>query len=82
MQRDFQKKTLTANFKDTFINFEFNANEMIIIATTANAEISFDGDEVHGEISPADGPIQLRNVHASRIWLRGALSSVRIFAWV
>ena len=82
MQRIYTEDVLTANFSDTKIDFDFNANQIIIGAVSGDIEISFDGIVVHGKIKTTDGLVPFPDIGVSKIWLRGNTFTSRIFAWV
>lgn len=81
MKRFYNEVTPTISYVDTQLDFSSNAQMLKIITVNADCEISFDGKTLHGKIKPGDGQVDFENIAASKIWVRGVGSTVRIFAW-
>lgn len=77
---------ITADFKDTLLDFGFNASHIMIEVTGGSCDIGFGTPDIHGQldatISPPTNPRVYKNIGCGKMYLKGTATDVKVTAWV
>lgn len=76
---------ITADFKDTLIDFGFNASHFTVEVVGGTCDVGIGKAEVHAELdatsAPPTNPRKYENVGVGKIYLKGTATDVKVTAW-
>ena len=76
---------ITTDFKDTLIDFGFNASHIEIEVVGGTCDVGFGKADVHAELdatsAPPTNPKKYSDIGVGKLYLKGTATDVKITAW-